>query len=78
MNWLRWVLIKKIVSGGQTGADQAALDAALKLDLMDMIGAILYVIFYLNPGGLTPTTTPGHGPTCPPTPIHMQTHSHLT
>ncbi len=26
-------MIKKIVSGGQTGADQAALDAAIKLDI---------------------------------------------
>jgi hypothetical protein len=26
-------MIKKIISGGQTGADQAALDAALKLDI---------------------------------------------
>jgi hypothetical protein len=27
------MMIKKIISGGQTGADQAALDAALKLDI---------------------------------------------
>ncbi len=26
-------MIKKIISGGQTGADQAALDAAMKLDI---------------------------------------------
>ena len=26
-------MIKKIISGGQTGADQAALDAAIKLDI---------------------------------------------
>jgi hypothetical protein len=27
------IMIKKIISGGQTGADQAALDAAIKLDI---------------------------------------------
>jgi len=26
-------MIKRIISGGQTGADQAALDAAIKLDI---------------------------------------------
>ena len=26
-------MIRKIISGGQTGADQAALDAAIKLDI---------------------------------------------
>ncbi len=28
------MMIKKIVSGGQTGADQAALDAAIKWDIL--------------------------------------------
>jgi hypothetical protein len=27
-------MIKKIISGGQTGADQAVLDAAIKLDIL--------------------------------------------
>ncbi|WP_413883543.1 YpsA SLOG family protein [Candidatus Desulfatibia sp.] len=29
-------MIKKVISGGQTGADQAALDAAIKLEFVYM------------------------------------------
>ena len=31
--FLRKIVLKKIISGGQTGADQAALDAAIKYNL---------------------------------------------